>query len=286
VSDACEHEPQRPAHDTVAGLVATYLDRQYGAIVRGDADLRHGDDAIHDTRVATRRYRSALRVFGVALDAERVAALDAELKWFAAALGEVRDRQVLRKRLSAAVAVLPAELVLGPVAARLQNMLAAEHAHSRAELDALMRSPRYRALLSELREWQEELPIGTDRPAAEAGRLVRKAERKVRRRRAAVPAADCSETARRDAAMHRVRKAAKRARYAAELAAPAMGKRARRAAKRSKKTQRGLGERQDAVLAARFLHRAGLAAFAAGENAYTYGLLYERERAAARAAER
>jgi CHAD domain-containing protein len=102
---------------------------------------------------------------------------------------------------------------------------------------------------------------------------MRKAERRVGKRIAAAPAGEG-----RDAAMHRARKAAKRGRYVAELAAPELGARAKAARKRMKKTQQRLGLRQDAVVAAEFLRRAGAATAALpDENGFTFGLLYQRE---------
>jgi CHAD domain-containing protein len=266
--------------DTLAGLVGNYLDRCRERIVREDVDLRRGHDTVHATRTATRRYRSVLRAFGSVLDADRAAALDGELAWFAAGLGVVRDLQVLRARLKAVLAELPPELVLGPVSARIQNTLAGEFAQAEAELEKLMRSRRYFALLRELAAWHEQLPVAGDAPAADVARVLKKAERKVRRRlRTGAQAADA------DAAMHRARKAAKRARYVAELARPELDGRARAAAKRLKKLQRRLGDRQDGVVAAAFLRRLGAAAGTAGENGFTFGLMYERERRRARSAD-
>lgn len=74
-------------------VFAVYLDAQIDQIIRGDIELRRGHDPIHDTRVAIRRTRSILRVFARHLD-PGVGTFDAELKWFAEALGHVRDAQV------------------------------------------------------------------------------------------------------------------------------------------------------------------------------------------------
>jgi CHAD domain-containing protein len=61
------------------------------------------------------------------------------------------------------------------------------------------------------------------------------------------------------------------------LSAPALGKRARASAKRSKLLQTSLGHRQDAVMAAAFLRRVGAAAGTTpGENGFTFGILFER----------
>ncbi|MDV9192738.1 CHAD domain-containing protein, partial [Streptomyces sp. SR27] len=90
----------------------------------------------------------------------------------------------------------------------------------------------------------------------------------------------------RDLALHEARKAAKRARYAAEAARPTLGKPAKRLAKRVKAVQSLLGEHQDAVVARAALRELGVQADGAGETAFTWGLLYGREEAAAEAAER
>jgi CHAD domain-containing protein len=66
---------------------------------------------VHETRVAARRLRSTLRVFGEVVHAASVEELNNELAWYAALLGEVRDREVLRDRLTMLVAGLPPEQV-------------------------------------------------------------------------------------------------------------------------------------------------------------------------------
>jgi CHAD domain-containing protein len=84
----------------------------------------------------------------------------------------------------------------------------------------------------------------------------------------------------RDVALHETRKAAKRARYAAEAARPALGKKdgrkARRFAKRMKDVQSALGMHQDAVIAQATARDIGVHAHLAGENAFSFGLLNER----------
>ena len=81
----------------------------------------------------------------------------------------------------------------------------------------------------------------------------------------------------RDVALHGARKSARRARYAAEAASPPVGKKARRFAKQMKKVQSVLGDHQDTVLARQAARDLGIGAHLAGENAFTYGLLYEHE---------
>ncbi|HME66089.1 MAG TPA: CHAD domain-containing protein, partial [Streptosporangiaceae bacterium] len=81
----------------------------------------------------------------------------------------------------------------------------------------------------------------------------------------------------RDTALHQARKSARRTRYAAEAANPAIGKKARKFAKQMKHVQSVLGDHHDAVLARQAARDLGIGAHLAGENAFTYGLLYERE---------
>lgn len=262
VARALGKTPPRRDPTTAAGLVAQYLDTQTRALVAGDVALRRGGDAVHKTRVAARRYRSVVRVFGSLFDGAERRRLDDELAWYAAALGEVRDRQVLRKHLDAELAALAPELVGGDVARRVHAVLDAEQAAATAALGELMATDRYLTLLADL---QNAVPVGPGE-ARTLKKYVNKARRKVRKRIEAVPAGEG-----RDEALHRLRKAAKRARYAAELAEPALGKPARRLAKQFKKLQTVLGDRQDQVVAAAFLRRV-----APADASFTLGVLYER----------
>lgn len=265
------------------GVLVDYLEEQAQAIFAGDVYLRRGLDPIHSTRVAIRRYRSTLRVFGALFDEDVASILDSELAWYAGLLGEVRDRQVLRARLSDAVHKLPPELVLGPVAARIENDLLAEQIRHRGIIATELDGERYRALLTSLGNLSRAFPAAVgaeDVDADELDRLARKAGRKVRRRVAAAVAGGD------DVALHRARKAGKRARYAAELIFPIVGrKEAKARIERYKAVQEVLGEHQDAVVAAQKLVDLGRkAGVTAGENGFTFGVLYAQEVAAAEAA--
>jgi CHAD domain-containing protein len=88
---------------------------------------------------------------------------------------------------------------------------------------------------------------------------------------------------RRAEALHDVRKAAKRVRYAAEPLVATYGRPAVRFVKAVKKAASALGDHHDAVVADQVLRDLGDAATSAGENAFTFGVL--RERQAAQAAE-
>jgi CHAD domain-containing protein len=56
--------------------------------------------------------------------------------------------------------------------------------------------------------------------------------------------------------------------------APALGKKARRFARQMKKVQSVLGDHQDTVIARQAERELGISAHLAGENAFSYGLLY------------
>jgi CHAD domain-containing protein len=74
-----------------------------------------------------------------------------------------------------------------------------------------------------------------------------------------------------------MRKAAKRARYAAESVAPVFGTPAVRLAARMQKLQEILGEHQDSVVSRQVIRELAVTATGAGENGFTLGLLYAQE---------
>jgi inorganic triphosphatase YgiF len=67
----------------------------------------HRRAVIHKTRVAARRMRSTLRVFGDVFGEQPAQELNNELVWYAELLGQVRDCEVLSKRLVQHISDLP-----------------------------------------------------------------------------------------------------------------------------------------------------------------------------------
>jgi CHAD domain-containing protein len=253
------------------------MTKQIDNIFDGDLALRRGSDPIHDTRVAIRRLRSTLRVFGKLLD-KSVEHVEDELKWYAGLLGEVRDCQVQRRRFREALAELPSELVLGPVANRINTDLQSDQLKARTVVSEAMNSQRYLDLLATLQQWRTMPPLTAPPSLKAVNKRARRAERKADRRLA--EAIDVGD----DALLHRARKAAKRARYAGELREP-LDKRAKKTAKHYKQFQRVLGDHQDGVVAlATIIRLARAAGTTPGENGFTYGLLYAREQQVAEAA--
>jgi len=266
-------------------VVLAYLRQQVRAITRYDPLVRRDEpDAVHQMRVATRRARSALQAFGEIVDKTRTRPLCDELKWLATVLGEARDAEVLLARFTGDLAAIPTELVTAPVETRITGHFATVQEQARAAATRALDGKRYLTLLNDLDVLITDPPL-TPLAARKAGKAlgkpVRRAERRLRRALAVVPGAQDK-----DAAIHEARKAAKRARYAAEAAMPALGRRARRQAKRTKKLQGALGEHHDSVVARTVLRGLADEARAAGEDTFTYGVMYERLACAASEIER
>lgn len=265
---------------TLGALVRNYLQAQHAALIAGDLALRRGQNAIHATRVATRRYRSVLRVFADLFDPEQAASLDAELAWYAGLLGAVRDGEVLSRHVAQTLTALPAQVDIGAMAAQLDEHLVAEQESARRLLLRQMRSRRYLALLATLDAWQERAPMtekGAHSSKTVHGYFETAGERFAKRLKlAGRPEADADE-------LHRARKAGKRMRYTAELAVPALGKPARLAVERATLFQDTLGEYQDSTVAGDVV-RSLAAETDAPPLAFAYGVLYASEQQRGQAA--
>ena len=234
-------------------------------------------DAIHQMRVTTRRLRSTLQAYRAILPADATRHLGDELKRLGQVLGAARDGEVLSEYLRAGLASMPAELVIGPAQASIRAHFAPREAAARAAVLEALDSPAYLAMLDELDELLDDPPL-TPRAACPAGQVlpgaVSRSSRRVRRRMRTALRAPAGQA--RDTALHEARKAAKRARYAAEAARPGSGKQAGQLAKEMKAIQSVLGDHQDAVSARAVARELGVHANLAGDSAFSFGLLHER----------
>jgi CHAD domain-containing protein len=260
-----EVAPDAPLVEQLRQLLAAQL----AEIEAHDPGVRLGEDAedVHRFRVATRRTRALVRATR-ALYGETLASLGEELRWLADALGPVRDLDVLLNHLRDEVARLDVderrgrELLLGLETARED---------ARAHLLEALGSPRYRALLDSFAVAIATLPPLPKGRTADglAGAAFRKLQRAVDRLPPDPP----------DDELHGVRIKAKRARYAAELAALSDRSGAKRAVDALKHVQDVIGEHQDAVVAEERLR-----ALMRARTAVAAGRLIERERERRRAA--
>ncbi|GGW28666.1 CHAD domain-containing protein [Streptomyces caelestis] len=264
---------------TAADHVLAYVRAQRDAIVELDPAVRQDvEDSVHSMRVATRRLRSTFKSYGQILDRTVTDPVGDELKWLAGELGLDRDREVLTERLTAALDAVPATLVRGPVAERLRTWSRTEHGGARGRLIGVLDSRRYLALLDSLDALIADPPLrkaAGEKPRKAIAKAVKKDVRKVAE--LVERAVELEPGTDRDVAIHEARKKTKRARYAAEAARPALGKPAKALVKSMKSLQNLLGEHQDSVMARQALRELSAVAHAAGESAFTYGLLHERE---------
>jgi CHAD domain-containing protein len=274
---------KRRDSDVTWQLLAAYLERHVRRLQREDLRLRSGNPAgVHHMRIAARRLRSALASYSQVVQPGATDELRAELKWLGRELAEARDAQVLGDRLATLVERQPQELVLGPVAQRISDDLHGRFQRGHAEALEVLDSDRYFRLLDQLEEFSLAPPIsavGTQSARRMLPKLLAADLKRVRKRAKQVTTA--SSPRERDLALHEVRKAAKRLRYAAESARPVYGGRAKRLARAAKSVQQLLGEHQDTVVARAVLRELAVGADLEGHNAFTYGLLHAVESARA-----
>lgn len=255
-----EPESSDPVHRAVAEQVDELL--VWDRAVRADAY-----DSVHQMRVTTRKIRSLLQAsedsFGLTDDAW---ILD-ELRQLAGVLGVARDAEVLAERYEAALKSLPPELIRGPVYERLVEGAQRNYQSGLRRSLLAMRSPRYFRLLDAL-----EGLVAAQPPEAAPGEEPKPVSIDSAYKRVAKAAKNAAEaTEDRDEALHRIRKGAKRLRYvAAATGEPKVSDRA-------KIIQTVLGDHQDSVVSRTHLAQQSLVAYAAGEDTFTYGLLYQQE---------
>jgi CHAD domain-containing protein len=272
---------RRPGTDpvTAGDHVLAYLHAQRDAVVALDPAVRRDlPDSVHRMRVATRRLRSAFRSYRRVLDRTVTDPLGEELRWLAGELGAGRDEEVVTERLTAALGDLPDTLAVGLVRTRLRTWSQARRGGSRQRLITALDSRRHLALLDALDALLADPPL-LKAAAKKPEKVLAKAVRKdvaalsalVERALATPPGHD------RDLALHQARKQAKRTRYAAEAAVPALGEGAAGLVRSMRSLQSLLGDHQDSVMTREALCDIAARAHAAGEDTFAYGLLYGRE---------
>ena len=265
------------SESSVEELAFAILRKHFAALLRKEGGTRLGEDPeqLHDMRVATRRIRAAIALFQAALPAE-VVGLREELGWVAAALGAVRDLDVLIGQLEAGGR--PAEGLDDRALGAVAGVLSADRDQARANLVQTLDSPRYEKLLAALTAVLQHGPVGASPssrvPAVVAApSLIKERYRKVRTGGRRI------DRTSKPADYHRLRIRAKRLRYALQFLAPIYGEGVTALIRRTVRLQNLLGAHQDAEVAvARFeaiVAEEGkdlppAAAFAMGELAERY----------------
>ena len=235
-----------PSKSPSLEYVLAALQSQLEAIIAHEPGVRAGRDPedLRKMRVAVRRLRAILRASRSLLDREWVRNLRGELDWLGTALGGVRDLDTLRAYLDSEIGAL--EEAGREAAQALLQRVETDRARALDALPAALDAPRYARLLIRLKTAVAEPQVGPedvslpDVAAKEFKRL-----RRAVKRLSSHPSADD---------LHAVRIMVKRARYAAELARIAAGRRAKKFIDEAKTVQDILGEHQDAVVIEKYLH--------------------------------
>lgn len=265
-----------PSRPSAAEVLITYLQNQIADLRRLDPEFRADEPAaLHDLAVTVRRLRSALATYRPLLAHAAVVSLREELKWVGGALGRASDADALRAELEQSAAAQPAELVLGPVAVRIDDDLSTSYQHSQAAALAVLDETRYFRLLDQLDALVSAPPVGElgDKQAVEVmSALVAKDWRRLQRM--ARRAESMTDDLERGHALNEVRKAAKRLHCAADVAHPLIGRKAARLAAAAKNLQTILGVHHDAVVSREALLRLAAQAQLGGDSSFTYGRLH------------
>jgi CHAD domain-containing protein len=245
-------KPGAPAAELIQAALRCAVARVQAA----DPEARRGEpEGIHQLRTSARRLRSELRTVEGLVDGCWHQHLEGELKWLTGLLGSVRDLDILRQRLLEAVHEGPSssngsEPRLEETLRPLFEAIDARHATNERALREALQADRYRQIVTTLENSAEHPPLKDEawEPCRTAlPPLAAAAWRRLKKRARDLDESDA------DAEFHEVRKRAKRARYAAELIAPALGRRVDKDAKRfirlTTRVQDVLGEHQDAIVA-------------------------------------
>ena len=247
---------------TIKDPVLAYVSEQREAILSFDPGVRRGDaESVHKMRVGTRRLRSTLKTFKRSFRPDAVAYLKPELKWLAGQLGEVRDGQVLEKKLLSAVHDEGDEFA--PVAEKIRTHLDAKVEAGNAALAGDLNDARYFRLLDAIDDLIGSWDGGEARPASRARKALVKADRLL----------DEARLAGKDEPLHEARKAYKQARYAVEVFASRGGAPAGKLVDRLTDLQDVLGAHQDSVVAREILRELA----GQSDDAFPYGVLYARQ---------
>ena len=264
-------EPPSGPKISICDLVRIAIGSGAIRLLENDPAARFGSDpeAIHQARVATRRLRSDLKTLEPLLDPAAAEWLRDELAWVGELLGAVRDLDVLIDRVEELAATHGLEpRAVSAIVTELKDDRRRHH----AKLVQGLGSRRYVKLVDALIDAAAVPPLadGVDgeRPAR---RRLRKLVRKTYGRLARGVARMDSDPS--DADLHEIRKRAKRARYAAELATDALHEDAGPLAERLADLQDVLGELQDGVVAEKRLTMLVRSGRLTGESAFAAGMV-------------
>jgi CHAD domain-containing protein len=239
----------------VGQLAYAVLRRNVAALLAHEPGSRLGEDPeeVHDMRVAIRRIRAALSLFGETFPV-RAISRDAELSWIASVLGEVRDIDVQMQRMAAGgdvdswVARTSPKLAgAGSALAPLDTVLASERAAARERMLQALESPRWTRLRASLISVARQGP--PRRGPSRVPALLAVPDLVESRHASVVSSAKRASKTRLTHDYHRLRIRCKKLRYCLEFTSDLYGVPTNRFIKRLTRLQDLLGSMQDAEVA-------------------------------------
>ena len=257
-------------------LLHTRLVEQTGALLEAELGIR-GDEAeaVHDARVACRRIRALLATHRKAFHVEASEPLREELRSLARSLSGQRDLQVVQERL---LRLGQAESVDAQFLERVRLADWSRDASTAPDAARVVESERYAALTRALIDFTAEPPwaVGAEE---DARRSVRRSVRQDWRRleRLVASLEDITTGTAANDRLHDIRKAAKRTRYAVEVAEPLWTRKAKRLRRDLDELTDILGEIQDSVVTRSVLSELAARAESAGEPTDTHARLQRAE---------
>lgn len=259
-----------PASDASAlDHVRWALGRHARWLVTHDPGTRLGKEpeSLHQMRVAARQLRAVLRAAMPLMIPEWVDSSRTELRWLGRLLGPARDLDVQLAYFRQESAALDARdrRPLIPFITHLE----AQRNNAQEVLLNELKSARYLDLVRRLQEAPRD-PIAIESTAT----LHDIAKQEFTKLQKAIRRAGCAPN---QVDIHQIRIRTKRARYAAELAEPAVGKQATRFINQARTVQDILGMHQDAIQAEAYI-RAFLKHSTSARAAFVAGRLVERQR--------
>jgi triphosphatase len=263
---------------SVGEVAFAILRRHFATMLAHEPGVRLGEDPeeLHDMRVATRRLRAALKLYADVLP-KRAERFERDLRFFAGALGEVRDLDVHLARLAGEASSGAGE-VLEEVVVALEERRVEARRRMLEALDA-NRYERFVASFSgTLRRGRSPAPT---RPILEAAPdLVRRRYKKARKDVEALTEDSPPED------FHDLRKECKRLRYALEPLQGIYGGPAEEMVDLLKAVQDDLGDNQDLVVAAESMEKLAVAGDLPPRAVFSLGKMagrYARDAAETRA---
>ena len=243
------------------------LRRHYATMLAHEPGVRLGEDPeeLHDMRVATRRLRAALKLYKEVLP-RRAERYERDLRFFAGALGEVRDLDVHLERIAAEASRN------GEVLEEVSAALVERRAGARRRMLEVLDSDRYERFLASfsgtLRRGRSPASAG---PILEvAPDLVRRRYKKVRKDVEGLGGGSPPED------FHDLRKKGKRLRYALEPLRGIYGKPSEKMVELLKDVQDDLGDHQDLIVAAELMRELGVSGDMPPRVAFSLGAMAER----------